>query len=133
MGKLTDWIVDRWLTWRTGKDREERAWLAWYEANVNYRARDITNMFEQFEHVMELDWNKFFDYAEPFAWIPCEDASQYFYPTRPLGENAVWRIERVVRDPWDRRWHLNELGGEDRVFVATNNSKDAMMMALKYA
>ena len=86
-----------------------------------------------FEYVMEVNWKSFFDYAEPFAWVPTEDAKQYFYPARELGDNAVWRIERVIWDKWGQRWYINELGGEDKVFVATNNSKDAMMMALKYS
>jgi hypothetical protein len=130
---MIEYIKDRWLTWRTGKDKYQREWEAWYDTNVVWRADTIPNMFMHFEYVMELNWNKFFDYAEPFAWIPCEDASQYFYPTRELGNNAVWRIERVMWDKWDNCWRINEIGGEDRVFVATNNSKDAMMMALKYS
>jgi hypothetical protein len=131
--KLKDWIVDRWLTWRTGKDKDLRDWEAWYGVNVVYRAATIPNMFMHFEHVMEVNWNKFFDYSEPFDWVPCEDACQYFYPHRKLGNNAVWRIERVRKDRWDNMWHLDEMGGEDKVFVATNNSKDAMMIALKYS
>jgi hypothetical protein len=130
---MIEWIKDKWLTWRTGKDKDQREWEAWYDTNVVWRADTIPNMFMHFEYVMELNWNKFFDYAEPFAWIPCEDASQYFYPTRGLGNNAVWRIERVTWDKWDQRWHINEIGGEDKVFVATNNSKDAVMIALKYS
>ena len=130
---MFEWIKDKWLTWRTGKDKEERAWQAWYEVNVVYRASTIPNMFMHFEYVMEVNWKSFFDYAEPFAWVPTEDAKQYFYPARELGDNAVWRIERVIWDKWGQRWYINELGGEDKVFVATNNSKDAMMMALKYS
>ena len=128
------WIKDKWyLAWRTGKDKDQREWEAWYEVNVVYRANDITNMFENFEYVMEVSWNSFFDQGAMGTWVPCEDARQYFYPARELGTNAVWRIERVIWDKWDQRWHINELGGEDKVFVATNNSKDAMMMALKYS
>ena len=130
---MIEWIRDWYLTRKTGKTKEEREWIAWYEQNVNYRATRIKDMFKNFEHVIIVDPNKFMDHAEPFAWVPCKDARQYFWPARPLGENAVWRFERVINCPataWE--WEINELGGEDKIFVATNNERDAMMIALKY-
>jgi hypothetical protein len=45
---LKDYIVDRWLTWRTGKSKAEREWIQWYETNVVYRASTIPNMFMNF-------------------------------------------------------------------------------------
>jgi len=129
---LRDKIVDRWLTWRTGKDKAQREWEAWYETNVVYRAATIPNMFRHFEHVIIVDSDKFM-VEDPFTWVPCEDAKQYFWPARELGNNAVWRFERVRKDRWDNMWHIDEMSGEDKVFVATNNSKDAVMIALKYA
>ena len=133
MVRLKEYIVDKYLTWRTGKDKAQREWEAWYEVNVVYRAQTIENMFMNFEHVIEVDWNKFFSHEEMGWWVPCKDAKQYFHPARELDNNAVWRIERVTKDQWDNRWHINELSGEDRVFVATNNEQDAIMIALKYA
>jgi hypothetical protein len=132
MGKLKDWIIDRYLTWRTGKDKLQRDWEAWYDVNVVYRASTIENMFMHFKHIIIVDSNRFM-VEDPFVWRPCEDARQYFYPARRLGENCVWRFERVRKDPWDGRWHIDEMGGSDYVFVATNNERDAMMIALKYA
>lgn len=129
---MRDWIVDKYLTWKTGQTKEERTWQSWYEANVNYRAGDITNMFENFKHVIEVDTDKFTDPHEPMTWVPCPDAKQYFWPQRELGNNAVWRFERVVWNEWDKRWHVNGIGSQDKIFVATNNDKDAMMIALKY-
>lgn len=131
--KLKDAIVDRWLTWHTKKTKAQRDWEAWYEVNVVYRASTIENMFMHFEHIVVVNPDKFMDPHEPFSWVPCADARQYFWPARELGSNAVWRFERVTLDRWDQRWHLDGLGGEDKVFVATNNSRDAMMIALKYA
>ena len=127
-----DYIKDRYLTWRTGKDKSQREWEAWYDVNVVYRANTIENMFMHFEHIISVDSNKFFQF-DPFTWVPTEDAKQYFYPARELGTNAVWRFERVRKDQWDNRWHIDEMGGGDEVFVATNNSKDAVMIALKYS
>ena len=129
---MIEWIKDKYLTWRTGKDKAQRDWETWYEVNVVYRAATISNMFMNFEHIIEVDPNKFM-VEDPFAWSPCEDAKQYFWPARELGNNAVWRFERVSWDRWGQQWYVNGLGDEDKVFVATNNSKDAVMIALKYS
>ena len=129
---MIEWIKDRWLTWRTGKTKAEREWAEWYEIHVNYRAGDTTDMFKNFKHVMVVAADKFFDHGEPFAWVPNADARQYFWPQRELGNNAVWRFERVMWNQWDRRWHINGMGDEDKVFVATNSDNDAIMIALKY-
>jgi hypothetical protein len=132
MGKLKEYIVDRWLTWRTGKHKAEREWIQWYEENVVYRASTIPNMFMHFKHVIIVSPNKFFNLCEPFAYVPCEDARQYFWPQRELGENAVWRFERVMWNQWTEEWDINGMGDRDKVFVATNNDADAIMIALKY-
>jgi len=132
MVKLKEYIVDKWLTWRTGKTKEERDWINWYEDNVVYRAGTIDNMFMHFKHVIVVSPELFFDHCEPFAYVPNEDAKQYFWPFRELGNNAVWRFERVMWDEWSNSWHINGLGDRDKVFVATNNDKDATMIALKY-
>jgi hypothetical protein len=130
--KILEQIKEWYLTKRTGKNKSQRDWEAWYESNVNYRAIRIKDMFKNFKHVIIVDSNKFFQF-DPFTWVPTEDAKQYFWPARPLGENSVWRFERVINCPataWE--WEVNELGGADTVFVATNNDRDAMMIALKY-
>ena len=133
---MTFWekVTDKYITWRTGKDKQQRDWEAWYEVNVNYRATKINDMFRNFKHIIMVDVDKFVDYHEPFAWVPNADARQYFWPNRPLGENAVWRFERVINCPATaNQWEINELGGEDKIFVATNNERDALMIALKYS
>ena len=129
--EILDYIKDRYLTWKTGKNKEQREWEAWYNVNVVWRASTIENMFMHFEHIIEVSPDKFFQF-DPFAWVPCEDAKQYLWPQRKLGNNAVWRFERVRKDQWDGRWHIDELSGGDHVFVATNDEKDAIMIALKY-
>jgi hypothetical protein len=129
---MIEWIKDKWLTWRTGKVKSQREWEAWYETNVVYRASTIPNMFMHFKHVIIVSPELFFDRCEPFAYVPNEDARQYFWPARKLGENAVWRFERVIWDEWSKSWHINGMGDRDKVFVATNSDKDAMMIALKY-
>ena len=131
---IKDYIVDRWLTWRTDKDRATREWEAWYERNVVYRASTIPNMFMHFKYIIEVDTLKFIDHGEPFIYVPCEDALQYFWPDRELGNNAVWRFERVYWNQWEECWHINDMiGDEDKIFVATNSDEDAVMIALKYS
>ena len=127
-----EWIKDRWLTWRTGKDRATREWEEWYETNVHYRSNSINYMFKEFKHIIVVDHKKFFQF-DPFAWVPCEEAKTYMWPARPLGENCVWRIERVFWNPWQSEWIPNDLGDTDKVFVATNSDSDATMIALKWS
>ena len=129
--KIVEQIKDWYLTKRTGKAREHREWESWYDHNVVYCAGTIENMFMNFKYIIEVNPDKFFQF-DPFAWVPSENAKQYFWPSRPLGENCVWRYERVTKNQWDGRLHIDELGGADTVFVATNNERDAMMIALKY-
>ena len=131
--KVTELVKDKYLTWKTGKDRAEREWLMWYDLNVNWLAHDITDMFKNFKHVIIVDVKKFTNPHEPFSWVPCNDAKQYFWPARELDNNAVWRFERVEWNEWDKRWHITDFGGQDLIFVATNNDKDALMIALKYS
>lgn len=126
-------LVDAWLTWYTKKSKEQRTWEAWYETNVVYRASTIDNMFMHFKHIIVVDPDKFFDWCEPFCYVPTENARQYFWPQRKLGNNAVWRFERVTWNQWDQQWHVNGLGDRDKVFVATNSDEDALLISLRYS
>lgn len=130
--KIKEYIIDKWLTWRTGNDKATREWKAWHEENIDYRAGNIPTMFRNFKHIIEVDPDKFIT-DDGLAWVPVEDARQYFWPTRDLGNNCVWRIERVLWDRWHKCWNIIGIAGEDRVFVATNNERDAIMIALKYS
>jgi len=128
--KIKDWHLTR----KTGLTKDEREYQVWLETNVNRRATRIKDIFHNFEHVIIVDSDKFFDHQEPFAWVPCQDARQYMWPQRDLGNNAVWSFERVIKYPSTaNEWTVNELGGEDKVFVATNNDRDATMITLKYS
>lgn len=129
---MIEWLKDKWLTWRTGKTREEREWDTWYNENVNWISPSIKLMFEKFKHVIVVDTNKFVDHSEPFTWVPNSDAKQYFWPQRILGENCVWRFERVYWNEWEQDWKVNGIGSADLIFVATNSDEDATMIALKF-
>ena len=130
---MIEYIKDKYLTWRTGKDKQTRDFHQWYGETVVSQARTIENMFMNFKHIVPVSTN-IFDLDEPFGWCPNTDFAQYLYPNRYLGDCTVYYFGRGYRDKWDGRFHLSDLQHEqDQVFVATNNSKDAMMIALKYS
>jgi hypothetical protein len=130
---MIEYIKDRWLTWRTGLDKQTRDHRKWYNGAVVQRAGTIENMFMHFKYILPVTTD-IFDYSEPFGWVPCEDFLQYMYPNRALGDCAVYYFARGYRDSWDGKFHLSDMRhDQDQVFVATNNSKDAMMISLKYS
>jgi hypothetical protein len=131
---LVDKIKDRYLTWKTGDDKEMRIWKKWREENIVYNAHTIQNMFTNFKYIIEVNPHIFFDYhAHGPGWIPCADVAEYMYPAKPLGENAVWMYERGVWDYFHKEFSLNSMGDKDCIFVATNNSEDAIVIALKWS
>lgn len=132
---MTLWekLKDRWLTWRTGKDAEQRAWDAWCDVNVCRRAHTVENYYYKFKHIIEVDPAKVFDTTCPFGWTYIKDFQQFAYPNRELGNNTLCEWFRCIKDEYDGQWHINEIGGGDHLFAATNNDKDAIMIALKYA
>lgn len=130
---MIEYIVDKWLTWRTGQDKQTRTWLKWEEENIVHRAGTIENMFMHFKYILPVT-TQIFNHAEPFGWHPTKEFREYMYPNRELGDNTVYYFARGTRNQWDGRFHLNGCFGErDQVFVATNNEKDAFMIALKYS
>jgi hypothetical protein len=130
---MIEYIVDKWLTWRTGLNKEDRDWYKWQGGHIVERATTIENMFMHFKHIIPVS-TKIYDLNYPFGWVPCEDFKQYLYPNRALGDNTVYYFARGYRDQWDGKFHLHDIRAEqDQVFVATNNERDAIMIALKYS
>lgn len=126
-------IKDWWLTRRTGLTREEREYKAWIAANIDRRASTPTEMFRNFKHIVVVDYWKYFDHHHPLGLPVVESAEQYYWPNRPIGQCAVHTIVRGGLDWWTNDFFIHDLGNEDRVYVATNNSEDATMIALKYS
>ena len=130
---MIEYIKDKWLTWRTGHDKQTRDYYHWQEENIVHRAGTIENMFMNFKYILPVSTD-IFNLEEPFGWCPCQDFKQYLYPSRALGDNTVYFFTRGYRDPWDGKFHINDLRSEqDHVFVATNNKNDAITIALKYS
>jgi len=131
--QVIEYIVDRYLTWRTGVDKQTRDHRKWYDETVVHRASTIENMFMNFKYIIPVSTNIFF-LDDPFGWTPSKEFRQYMYPARDLGDCSVYYFARGYRDQWDGRFHLNDLRcDQDQVFVATNNDNDAVMIALKYS
>jgi hypothetical protein len=122
-------LKDRWITWRTGKDKPTRDYAEWCEININARASTAEDRFKNFKHVIKVDYWKTFD-IHMFTELK-EELIQYRWPQRALGDNMVYGILRGEQMP-DGLFHLTDFGNEDRVYVATNNSKDATIIALLY-
>jgi len=130
--QIIEYIKDKYLTWRTGLDKEARAFQKWYDETVVVHANTIENMFMDFKYIIPVT-TQIFNHNEPFGWVPNKDFQQYMYPRRTLGDNTVYYFARGSRNQWDGRFHLDGCFGErDQVFVATNNERDAIMIALKY-
>jgi hypothetical protein len=130
---LKERIVDWYLTRKTGKSKDQREYESWYRQNVNLHTNRIKDMLANFQYIVVVDPEKFFTF-DPFTWVVTQDAQQYFWPDCPLDKSAVWIFERVLNGPstsWE--WEISELGGEDRVFVATNNEKDATIITLRWS
>lgn len=130
MDRIFAKIEDRWLTWRTGKDKITRDYEEWCNVNINFRAGTAEARYKNFKYVMQVNFWKFFDVH--MVVEPKEDLIQYRYPHRPLGDNMVYSVLRGEEMP-DGKFHLTDFGKEDRLYVATNNAEDAMMISLKYA
>ena len=129
---MIEYIKDKYLTWRTGLDKQTRTWLKWEDENIVHRARTIENMFMNFKYILPVT-TQIFNHVEPFGWHPTKEFREYMYPNRELGDNTVYYFARGNRNQWDGHFYLDEISGGDQVFVATNNSRDAMMIALKYS
>lgn len=129
---LYDTLKDKYLTWKTGDDKQERAWKKWRQETINYRASTVDDYFKNFKHIIEVDYEKVYTFN---GWNDSvvESLDEYCYPNRELGDNLVINIFRVIYNNWDGRYHLNDIGGTDKVFAATNNSTDAILIALKYS
>jgi hypothetical protein len=129
-------LKDIWLTWRTGIEKKEREYLAWQTANICVTANDATNYFCGFKHVIPVDYNKVHTVFEPMwgDYLPNREFLSYMWPNRELGQNCSYRIFRGYWDPWDGRFHINDLRCElDQLFIATNSDEDAVLIALKWA
>lgn len=133
MNHLVDTVKDKYLTWRTGKDKTTRDWEKWRDENIVYNAHDVQNYYRNFKHIIQVDPKKFWNYSDPFGWVPVDDFLKYEYPQKQLGDNAVANWFRGEWGMWDKRFHIDDCFGTDHVFVATNNDEDAVMIALIYS
>jgi hypothetical protein len=130
---MIEWIKDKYLTWRTGRNQQERIWDQWQLETIVFHAHTIENMFVNFKYIIPVT-TSIFDYSDPFGWFPNRDFKQYMYPERELGDNAVYAFKRGYWNHHDARFHICDFAGDtDQVFVATNNDQDAIVIALRWA
>ena len=109
----------------------------WDAEHIDRHAGNVRAALFGFDHIIEVRWHKIFtaDYKHTHRNPPWklkdEFVTEYTYPFRELGQHSVIMEMRGVYD--DKNIFVrNEFGG-DGVFVGTNNSADAVMLALKYS
>lgn len=134
LSKLREEISVRLESRTTKETIEQVRFRRWYQNTINYRGNSPREYFYNFKYCFEVDHKKFFT-SDPKikTWQPVEDFKQYTYPNRDFNNCAVYDFFRVLQDPYTKELNINEIGGYDVLFVATNNSKDATMLALKFA
>lgn len=131
--QLKERVVDWYLTRTTGIPKATRDYRDWCEETIVYRANTAEDMFRNFKYVINVNYYKMFDTWHPFGLPLVDEAQQYFWPKKPVGECAVYRILRGAVSKTDQQFYISDfLYDDDRVFVATNNHEDAVMLALKY-
>lgn len=130
-------IIDKFKDmFRSANQCDEQLVAHWLMTNVDDTAATIQDYFAKFKFVLRLDHRKILDTREPFAYVAVDDIKQYCYPARPLDECALWTIATTVTDS-KGQWHYDldhtvHLNSDIYAFFATNNSADAVMVALKY-
>lgn len=100
----------------------------WHEITVYMRASTVNQKYQKFKYVFELNTATIFTQHYPFTLVG--ELYEMTYPHRSLGDNLVWSVERGIHANSD--FYLNDIGGGDSVFAATNNENDALIIALKY-
>lgn len=125
---MKEWIVDRWLTWRTGKDKSQRTYEAWYNSTVNVGGDIVEDRYKNFKYLIQVDEGKFL--IHHMLTEPRDDLREYYYPQRELGDNMLWTILRG--EQLQGKFYITDFGNEDKVYIVTNNDEDAVMFALKY-
>lgn len=112
------------------KAKSIRYYQQWCAENIDMRASYVEHMFRRFEFCFEVDYMKFFDHGDTSGWVPIDNS--FFYPERHPPSCCVWKIFRV-EDKQNGLTRVNEMFGADKVYVATNNEEDAVMMALRFS
>ena len=130
---LLEILKDKYLTWRTGKNKTQRMWEEWVDKTIVRRAHTVENYYANFKYIIRVNPNLIWNMYEPFGWVTVKEFKQYEYPIKELGDNAVVNWFRVEYNQWSNMYDINEMYGYDMTFVATNNEQDALMITLKYA
>ena len=69
-------LKDKYLTWRTSKDKITRDWEKWIDATIVRRATTVENYYTNFRYIVQLDPNKVWDMSNPFGWVPVKEFKQ---------------------------------------------------------
>ena len=126
-------IHQKWF--ESEKEKLHRIETEWNKTHINERADTVRDMFPTFKHIIRLDGRKIAPVRAGLVYeYPIKEFKEMFmFPNKELGDHTVIRILRGVDTDDDRIFELNELGGYDYAFAATNNDEDASFIVLRYS
>ena len=127
-----EYTVDRYLTWKTKKTKKIRDYEKWKKETLFPSSSTVDEYFKNFKYVLTLSYGSVMtDYCPFFGNQPNAEFRTYLFPSREIGKHCEARVFRVSRYS-DNRYHFDDMGGSDLLFVATNSTEDAVMLSLKY-
>ena len=103
----------------------------WFREHVSIRAPSVNTKYSKFKHIIPIDYYKCHVDEGPHVSL-VEDLKIYMYPNRSLDDCTIFTLERGYWDNYNNDFIFNEFGGGDQSFAITNNSRDAIMISLKY-
>lgn len=71
----------------------------------------IDYLYDRFSHVMVIN-----DDAALDAWDDDSELDEWC-----INNNCYYLYDRVIYDPWMKRWYTNGIGGADHYFIVTND------------
>ena len=49
--EIKDRLIDKYLTWKTGKNKQQRIWGEWLINTINYQASTVEDYYKNFKYV----------------------------------------------------------------------------------
>lgn len=128
-------IKERYMDWRYPTTKHQRRLEAWLRPRIFYPGRTPKEYFCGFKFVVRVNYDSVYSgpYDGMFGRSMCQDFKAYLYPTRSFEEGpCIALIDRGLWNKYTGEFEFNGLGGDDEMFVATNNEDDVIMLALRF-
>lgn len=109
------------------------AYRSWVTSTVISSAMTVDQRYANFKHIIEVRPELILHYPDcsPFSERVDDTFRQkYCWPNKPLGDCAI--VEWVRCTEFRGQLEIDDCFGHDRLFVATNNDRDALMISMRY-